>query len=142
MVLKKIFDESLDPECFTYVNGALPETQLLLEQKFDKICFTGGKAVGKIIAQKAAETLTPVLLELGACQSQIGRQTTSVAEISQCRPGLHVSQLHPRRAKCSFSILGGAQQPDAHLLPPRRQKQPRPLPHRQCWPLQPPQEDA
>ncbi|KAJ4219707.1 Hexadecenal dehydrogenase [Fusarium oxysporum] len=65
MVLKKIFDESLDPECFTYVNGALPETQLLLEQKFDKICFTGGKAVGKIIAQKAAETLTPVLLELG-----------------------------------------------------------------------------
>ncbi|GKU01065.1 aldehyde dimeric nadp-preferring [Fusarium langsethiae] len=65
MVLKKIFDESLDPECFTYVNGALSETQRLLEQKFDKICFTGGKVVGKIIAKKAAETLTPVLLELG-----------------------------------------------------------------------------
>ncbi|KAJ4265431.1 Hexadecenal dehydrogenase [Fusarium torreyae] len=65
MVLKKIFDESLDPECYTYVNGALSETQRLLDQKFDKISFTGGKAVGKIIAQKAAETLTPVLLELG-----------------------------------------------------------------------------
>lgn len=65
MVLKKIFDESLDPDCFTYVNGALSETQRLLDQKFDKICFTGGKVVGKIIAKKAAETLTPVLLELG-----------------------------------------------------------------------------
>ncbi|KAF5018546.1 hypothetical protein F66182_9480 [Fusarium sp. NRRL 66182] len=65
MVLKKIIDESLDPECYTYVNGALSETQVLLDQKFDKIVFTGGKTVGKIIAQKAAETLTPVLLELG-----------------------------------------------------------------------------
>ncbi|KAF7547096.1 hypothetical protein G7Z17_g7959 [Cylindrodendrum hubeiense] len=65
MVLKKLFDECLDPECYTYVNGAVPETQLLLEQKFDKIAFTGGKAIGKIVAQKAAETLTPVLLELG-----------------------------------------------------------------------------
>ncbi|KAF4453634.1 aldehyde dehydrogenase [Fusarium albosuccineum] len=65
MVLKKIFDEALDPECYTYVNGSLPETQRLLEEKFDKIVFTGGKATGKIIAKKAAETLTPVLLELG-----------------------------------------------------------------------------
>ncbi|KAH8699758.1 Aldehyde/histidinol dehydrogenase [Ilyonectria robusta] len=65
MVLKKLFDECLDPECYTYVNGAVPETQLLLEQKFDKIAFTGGKGIGKIVARKAAETLTPVLLELG-----------------------------------------------------------------------------
>ncbi|KAF4970497.1 hypothetical protein FZEAL_10023 [Fusarium zealandicum] len=65
MVLKKIFDSSLDPECYTYVNGALSETQALLDQKFDKIVFTGGKTVGKVIAKKAAETLTPVLLELG-----------------------------------------------------------------------------
>ncbi|CAM1500905.1 Fc.00g100670.m01.CDS01 [Cosmosporella sp. VM-42] len=65
MVIKKLFDDCLDPECYTYVNGAVPETQQLLEQKFDKIVFTGGKGVGKIVAKKAAETLTPVLLELG-----------------------------------------------------------------------------
>lgn len=65
MVLRKIFDDALDPECYTYVNGALAESQCILEQKFDKIAFTGGKGVGKIVAQKAAETLTPVLLELG-----------------------------------------------------------------------------
>lgn len=65
MVLKKIFDDALDPECYAYVNGALAESQAVLNQKFDKIAFTGGKGVGKIVAQKAAETLTPVLLELG-----------------------------------------------------------------------------
>lgn len=65
MVLKKIFDEYLDPESYTCVNGAIDQTKHVLDHKFDKIVFTGGKNVGKIVAQKAAETLTPVLLELG-----------------------------------------------------------------------------
>ena len=47
------------------VNGAIPETTCLLEQKFDKIVYTGSGLVGTIIAKKAAETLTPVILELG-----------------------------------------------------------------------------
>ena len=67
MVLKKLFDDYLDPECFSCVNGAIDETKLLLDTKFDKILFTGGKKVGTIVATKAAETLTPVLLELGGC---------------------------------------------------------------------------
>ena len=65
MVLKKLFDEVLDPEAVTLINGAVPETKQVLNAKFDKIVFTGGKKTGTIIAQKAAETLTPVLLELG-----------------------------------------------------------------------------
>lgn len=65
MVLKKIMDESLDPESYVCINGALAESKHILEHKFDKIVFTGGKKTGTIIAQKAAETLTPVLLELG-----------------------------------------------------------------------------
>ncbi|KAK5987118.1 Beta-apo-4'-carotenal oxygenase [Cladobotryum mycophilum] len=65
MVLKKIFDESLDPECYACVNGALEVSKHIMEQKFSKIVFTGGKKTGAIIAQKAGETLTPVLLELG-----------------------------------------------------------------------------
>ena len=47
------------------VQGAIPETTALLEQKWDKIFYTGGAQVGTIIAKKAAETLTPVTLELG-----------------------------------------------------------------------------
>jgi acyl-CoA reductase-like NAD-dependent aldehyde dehydrogenase len=47
------------------VEGDKSATQALLEQKFDHIFFTGSTAIGKIIMQKAAETLTPVTLELG-----------------------------------------------------------------------------
>ncbi|KAM3524521.1 hypothetical protein NHJ13051_004471 [Beauveria bassiana] len=65
MVLKKIFDEYLDPDCYVCVNGNVDETKHIMEHKFDKIVFTGGKGVGTIIAKKAAETLTPYILELG-----------------------------------------------------------------------------
>lgn len=65
MVLKKIFDEALDPQYYACVNGRLDETKHVMEHKFDKIVFTGGKRTGTIIAKKAAETLTPYLLELG-----------------------------------------------------------------------------
>ncbi|KAL1610695.1 Hexadecenal dehydrogenase [Paraconiothyrium brasiliense] len=64
-VLQKIIAESLDPEYYTVVQGAIPETTALLDQKWDKIFYTGSANVGTIIAKKAAETLTPVALELG-----------------------------------------------------------------------------
>ena len=64
-VMQKIIAESLDPEYYTVVQGAIPETTALLDQKWDKIFYTGSANVGSIIAKKAAETLTPVALELG-----------------------------------------------------------------------------
>lgn len=65
VVLQQIVEKCLDPECFAVVQGGVPETTKLLEQKWDKIFYTGGPNVGTIIAKKAAETLTPVTLELG-----------------------------------------------------------------------------
>jgi len=64
-VMKMIVEKYLDPSCYAVVNGAVPETTALLAQKWDKIFYTGGEVVGKIIAKKAAESLTPVVLELG-----------------------------------------------------------------------------
>lgn len=64
MIIEKVI-EYMDPDCYACVNGALPVSQAVLDLKFNKIAFTGGKNVGKIIAKKAAETLTPTLLELG-----------------------------------------------------------------------------
>ena len=64
-VIEKIFRESLDPSAYAVVQGAIPEATALLEQKWDKIFYTGGATVGTIVAKKAAETLTPVALELG-----------------------------------------------------------------------------
>ena len=65
MVLRKIFEEYLDPSAYAVVNGGIPETTALLNEKWDKIFYTGNAQVGTIIAKKAAETLTPVCLELG-----------------------------------------------------------------------------
>lgn len=64
-VLQMVAEKSLDPESYVVINGSIPESTALLNQKWDKIFYTGGAAVGKIVAQKAAETLTPVTLELG-----------------------------------------------------------------------------
>lgn len=64
-VLQQVFEASLDPSCYRVVNGSVPESTALLDLKWDKIFYTGGEVVGKIISKKAAETLTPITLELG-----------------------------------------------------------------------------
>jgi beta-apo-4'-carotenal oxygenase len=65
MAIKKVIEQALDPEAFICVTGEVEQSQALLSNKFDKIAFIGGNKVGTIIAKKAAETLTPVILELG-----------------------------------------------------------------------------
>jgi aldehyde dehydrogenase (NAD+) len=47
------------------VEGGVPETTELLEQRFDHIFYTGNGAVGRIVMAAAAKHLTPVTLELG-----------------------------------------------------------------------------
>jgi beta-apo-4'-carotenal oxygenase len=64
-VMKFIVEKYLDPESFVVVQGGIDVSQALLDLKWDKIFYTGGATVGAIIAKKAAETLTPVTLELG-----------------------------------------------------------------------------
>jgi len=64
-VMEHIIKQRLDPDAYQVVQGAIPETTAVLNCKWDKIFYTGGATVGKIIAKKAAETLTPVTLELG-----------------------------------------------------------------------------
>ena len=64
-MIQQIVSASLDPSCFACVQGGVAETTALLDQKWDKIFYTGSQSVGRIVAIKAAETLTPVTLELG-----------------------------------------------------------------------------
>ena len=65
VVVQRVISSSLDPSCYQVVQGGIPETTALLDQKWDKIFYTGGVTVGTIIAKKASETLTPYTLELG-----------------------------------------------------------------------------
>ena len=63
--IAKIINESFNPNYFLVIEGGIPETTALLDEKFDKIFFTGSVPVGKIVYQAAAKNLTPVTLELG-----------------------------------------------------------------------------
>ncbi len=64
-IMAKLINENFDSSYLKVVEGGVPETTELLENKFDKIFFTGSPQVGKIIYQAAAKNLTPVTLELG-----------------------------------------------------------------------------
>lgn len=55
----------ISKECIKVVNGGIPETTLLLEQRFDIIFYTGNTTVGRIVMAAASKYVTPVVLELG-----------------------------------------------------------------------------
>ena len=77
-VMQHIVETSIDVSCYGIVQGAVPETTALLDEKWDKIFYTGGVNVAKIIAKKAAETLTPVTLELGGRNPAIVTKNANV----------------------------------------------------------------
>lgn len=64
-VIEKIITKTFPPEFIAVVQGGVPETTRLLEQRFDLIFFTGSPNVGKVVMAAAAKHLTPVVLELG-----------------------------------------------------------------------------
>lgn len=55
----------MDPTAFAVTIGGRATTTNALACRFDKIFFTGGPTLGKIVLQAAAAHLTPVTLELG-----------------------------------------------------------------------------
>ena len=59
--IAKVFPE----EYVTVIDGGHDVADMCLEQRFDKIFYTGSPKVGKHVLAKAAENLTPVALELG-----------------------------------------------------------------------------
>jgi aldehyde dehydrogenase (NAD+) len=64
-VISRIIREAFDENYVAAIEGDVEVSSILLEQKFDKIFFTGSPNVGKIVMEKAARHLTSVTLELG-----------------------------------------------------------------------------
>ncbi len=64
-VIQSLIGDTFDPEYIAFIPGEVPETTLLLKQKFDHIFFTGSPRIGSIVMEAAAKHLTPVTLELG-----------------------------------------------------------------------------
>jgi aldehyde dehydrogenase (NAD+) len=63
--LARLLPRYVDPEAVAVVEGGVDETTALLEQRFDRIVYTGNGMVGRIVMAAAAKHLTPVTLELG-----------------------------------------------------------------------------
>ena len=57
--------EFFAPEEMTVLNGDAELARAFTALPFDHLCFTGSTPVGRIVAQAAAQNLTPVTLELG-----------------------------------------------------------------------------
>lgn len=64
-VLAELMIRTFPEEYVSVVEGGVEVSTELLEERFDKIFFTGSVAVGKIVMKAAAEYLTPLTLELG-----------------------------------------------------------------------------
>ncbi|MGH0166196.1 UNVERIFIED_CONTAM: hypothetical protein FKN15_050508 [Acipenser sinensis] len=64
-LLGELLPQYIDKDLYPVVNGGVPETQELLQQRFDHVFYTGNCAVGKLVMEAAARHLTPVTLELG-----------------------------------------------------------------------------
>lgn len=77
-VLTKLLGECFPPKYVAVVTGGRQENAALLEQKFDFIFFTGSQAVGKEVLRRAAEFLTPCVLELGGKSPCIVDETADI----------------------------------------------------------------
>ena len=64
-IIEKIISECFPPEYIAVITGGRRENAALLEKKFDFIFFTGSQGVGREVLRRAAEHLTPAVLELG-----------------------------------------------------------------------------
>ena len=64
-LLGKLISDTFPEEYVAVITGGREENGYLLDKKFDYIFFTGSKAVGRLVLEKAAQHLTPVTLELG-----------------------------------------------------------------------------
>ncbi len=79
-LIEKMVEELFEPAEVAVVQGAVPETQALLDLPFDHIFFTGSPQVGKIIMAAAARHLSSVTLELGGKSPAIVDETAHIKD--------------------------------------------------------------
>ena len=77
-ILAEIIGAVFPPGWVTVVTGGRAENTALLDQKWDRIFFTGSQNVGRLVMKKASENLTPVVLELGGKSPCIVDETAKI----------------------------------------------------------------
>ncbi len=64
-VIQELIRECFDDKYIAVFTGGREVNQMLLEERYDAVFFTGSPSLGKIVMEKAARHVTPVILELG-----------------------------------------------------------------------------
>lgn len=64
-LITRLINDNFSESYIGVIEGAVKETQGLLDQKLDYIFYTGSTHVGRIVMEKASKHLSPVTLELG-----------------------------------------------------------------------------
>ncbi|MCO5260920.1 MAG: aldehyde dehydrogenase [Crocinitomicaceae bacterium] len=77
--IASIIQKTFASDYITVIEGDVAVTTNLLEERFDKIFFTGSTSVGKIVYQAAAKYLTPVTLELGGKSPAFVTESCNIA---------------------------------------------------------------
>lgn len=76
-IIKKILNDFPD-EYICVIEGGRDINQMLLDEKFDYIFFTGSPTVGKLVMEKASKNLIPITLELGGKSPCIIDETAKI----------------------------------------------------------------
>lgn len=63
--LRDLIEDAFSPDTVQLIEGGRETAEMLLQQPFDHLFFTGGTGVGRKVAEAAAKQLIPVTLELG-----------------------------------------------------------------------------
>ena len=77
-LIRELLEDCFPREFVAVITGGREENARLLQLKFDLIFFTGSQSVGKEVLRRAAEHLTPVVLELGGKSPCIVDQTADI----------------------------------------------------------------
>lgn len=78
-VIGEIIEKTFDSGYVAFISGGREENSYLLDEKFDYIFFTGSRAVGELVLQKAAKNITPTTLELGGKSPCIVTESAKLA---------------------------------------------------------------
>lgn len=101
-LIASLVPKYLDTSAYAVVNGAVPETTALLSLRWDHIMYTGGGAVGRVVAAAAAKYLTPLTLELGG-KSPVVVDTDCDVEIAAKRVLYGKSQNSGQVSRCQIA---------------------------------------
>ncbi|SDC20777.1 aldehyde dehydrogenase (NAD+) [Pelagirhabdus alkalitolerans] len=77
-IIETMIEQTFIDDFIAVKQGAVEETQALLDHPFDYIFFTGSVGVGKIVMEKASHNLTPITLELGGKSPAIVHEDASL----------------------------------------------------------------